>query len=68
MGIGSKFEEQWEGYCKMCEWFMVCRETRVCPYFMMQDYEDFVADEVVSDQNMRQLEYLKIMAEFGGEC
>ena len=68
MGIGSKFEEQWEGYCKMCEWCRVCSETRVCPYFMMQDYEDFEADEITKDQNMRQAEYLKIMAEFGGEC
>lgn len=68
MGIGSKFEEQWEGYCKMCEWFIVCSETRVCPYFMMQDYEDFEVDEITKDQNMRQAEYLKIVAEFGGDC
>ena len=52
----------------MCEWCRICSETRVCPYFMTRDYEDFEADEVVSDQNMRQAEYLKIMAEFGGEC
>ena len=52
----------------MCEWCRICSETKVCPYFMMRDYEDFQADEVVSDQNMRQAEYLKIMAEFGGEC
>ena len=52
----------------MCEWRRVCSETQVCPYFMMRDYEEFQADEVVSDQNMRQAEYLKIMAEFGGEC
>ena len=68
MLLGRKFEEQWEGYCHMCEWCRICSETQVCPYFMMQGYEDFEADEVVSDQNMRQAEYLKIMAEFGGEC
>ena len=52
----------------MCEWYRICSETRVCPYFMMRDYEDFEADEVVSDQNMRHAEYLKVVAEFGGEC
>ena len=68
MLLGRKFEERWEGYCNMCEWCRVCSETQVCPYFTMRDYEDFEVDEVVSDQNMRQAEYLKIMAEFGGEC
>ena len=68
MLLGRKFEEQWEGYCNMCEWRRICSETQVCPYFMMRDYEDFEAYEVVNDQNMRQAEYLKIMAEFGGEC
>ena len=68
MLLGRKFDEQWEGYCHMCEWCRICGEPQVCPYFMMRDYEDFEADEVVSDQNMRQAEYLKIMAEFGGEC
>ena len=68
MLLGRKFEEQWEGYCHICEWCRICSETQVCPYFMMRDYEDFEAYEVVNDQNMRQAEYLKIMAEFGGEC
>lgn len=68
MGIGSKFEEQWEGYCKMCEWFMVCSETQVCPYFTPQDLIDFEVSEIICDQNMRQAEYLKIVAEFGGDC
>lgn len=67
MLLGRKFDEQWEGYCHMCEWCVVCSETRVCPHFMAMDYEDFRVDEVISDQNMRQAEYLKIMAEFGGE-
>lgn len=67
MLLGRKFEEQWEGYCCLCEWYGVCSETRVCPHFMMWDYRDFEEWEVVSDQNMRQAEYLKIMAEFGGE-
>jgi hypothetical protein len=68
MLLGREFEEQWEGYCHMCEWCRICSETQVCPYFMMRDYEDFEADEITKDQNMRQSEYLKIMAEFGGEC
>ena len=68
MLLGRKFEEQWEWHCHMCEWYRVCSETRVCPHFMMRDCGDFEEYEVVSDQNMRQAEYLKVMAEFGGEC
>ena len=68
MLLGRKFEELWEGYCKMCEWHNGCSDNKPCPYFTPQDLIGFEVEEIVCDQRIRQAEYLKIMAEFGGEC
>ena len=68
MLLGRKFDDLWDDYCKMCEWNGRCDDDKVCPYFTPRDLIDFEIGEVLCDQAMRQAEYLKIMAEFGGEC
>ena len=52
----------------MCEWHNGCSDNKPCPYFTPQGLIEYEVGEIICDQRMRQAEYLKVMAEFGGEC
>lgn len=68
MLLETRFDDEFNDYCKLCEWNDSCIGTRVCQHFTPYDWSVFELAEIIDDQNMRQAEYLKIMAEFGGEC
>lgn len=67
MGSGPKFEGTWRNYCKRCEWENQCREETPCIHFQPLDWMEFQIAEIIDDQDMRQAEYLLVMAEFGGD-
>ena len=67
MASGTRFEDTWRDYCKRCEWEGHCRQRTPCEHFQPIDWFEFQIAEVVDDQDMRQAEYLLVIAEFGGD-
>lgn len=66
MLLGTGFDDAWKNYCRLCEWECGCCEDAVCPYFTPQEWLEFEVAEIVDDQDMRQAEYLMVVAEYGG--
>lgn len=64
----TRLDGDWKNFCWLCEWRMQCHSELPCVHFHPPDWIDFQVAELVDDHDLRQKEYLSVIAEMRGEA